>query len=223
MLSINESKCCENCQLLLVEDDLIMQVGISKLFAQHQIDVVYIASDGNTGVDKTIELKPDIVLMDLSLPDLSGIEAIRRIKSAVPNTKVVAISASTNIEQITDAFDSGANAFCVKGTSIEQLKAAITTALGNGIYFDPQIHEKIFIKNMMRFYSFQENSLENYHLSSKEIEVLKLIAQGKDNEEISSALTISNNTIKAHVRSIYGKLGVNNRVEASLKLWNFRN
>jgi two-component system, NarL family, response regulator LiaR len=198
--------------VLIVEDDPMMQLGLEQaLSSQPDIKVVGLAEDGFLAVKAAIELKPDLIVMDIGLPRQDGIAATQQIKDALPNVRVVMLTSYTAETEVVAALSSGADAYCVKGANIDRLLTAIYTAREGGAYLDPQVAHRVMqhLKPPMPSQHFGE-------LSPRELEVLKLLVEGYSNIEIGEALFLSPNTVKTHVRGIMNKLAVNDRVQAAV-------
>jgi two-component system, NarL family, response regulator LiaR len=199
-------------RVLIVEDDPVMRLGLSELFEENpQFEVVAQATDGYAAVERALALNPDIVLMDIGLPKLDGIAATQKIKAALPGIRIVMLTSHTAEPEMIAALASGADAYCIKGTSLDQLLLAIACAQEGATYLDPQIARQI-VKNLKP--SAPQTHLSQ--LSSRELEVLTLLVDGKSNPEIAKILYISLSTAKAHVRSIMAKLAVDDRVQAAV-------
>ena len=199
-------------RVLIVEDDPLIQLGLEQSLSQQpNITVVGIAEDGYIGVKMAQELTPDIIVMDIGLPRLDGISATQRIKASLPNIHIVMLSSHTDDNEIIAALSSGADAYCVKGTSTESLLAAFAAAKDGATYLDPKIARKV-----MDHLKPPTQTETTSHLSQRELEVLKLIVEGKSNPEIAKVLYLSPNTIKTHVRGIMNKLSVDDRVQAAV-------
>lgn len=196
----------------MVEDDPVMRLGLSELFEENpQFEIVAQVTDGYAAVEYALSLKPDIILMDIGLPKLDGIAATQKIKAALPEIRIVMLTSHTAEPEMIAALASGADAYCIKGTSLEQLLLAIACAQEGAAYLDPQIARQI-IKSLKPSPS-QPNLPQ---LSSRELEVLTLLVEGKSNPEIANILYISLSTAKAHVRSIMAKLAVDDRVQVAV-------
>lgn len=199
-------------EVLIVEDDPMMQLGLEQALSnQPDIKVVGLAEDGFLAVKAAIELKPDLIVMDIGLPRQDGIAATQQIKEALPNVRVVMLTSYTAETEVVAALSSGADAYCVKGANIDRLLTAIYTAREGGAYLDPQVAHRVMqhLKPPMPSQNFGE-------LSPRELEVLKLLVEGYSNIEIGEALFLSPNTVKTHVRGIMNKLAVNDRVQAAV-------
>ena len=199
-------------RVLIVEDDPMMQLGLEQSLAAHpHFTIVGQAEDGYLGVEAALKLKPDLVVMDIGLPRLDGIAATQQIKAALPNVRVVVLTSHTTETEIIAALSSGADAYCIKGASVERLLAAITAAQEGATYLDPQIARRV-IDHLKP--PSTSNTVSN--LSQRELEVLKLMVEGKSNPEIAAVLYLSPNTVKTHVRGIMNKLSVDDRVQAAV-------
>ena len=201
-------------RILIVEDDPLMQLGLEQaLREQPEFEIVGQAEDGYTGVQQALELKPDLIVMDIGLPRLDGIAATKQIKEQLPNTHVVMLTSHTLETEVVAALSSGADAYCIKGASLDRLLIAIEAAKDGATYLDPQI-ARLVLANLKSPTPQQNRNISL--LSEREVEVLKLIVEGKSNNEIAEELYLSTNTIKTHVRGIMNKLAVDDRVQAAV-------
>jgi DNA-binding NarL/FixJ family response regulator len=198
--------------LLIVEDDPVMQLGLAEWFEnQPDYQIVGQASDGYTAVQLCQTLQPDLVIMDIGLPKIDGISATQQIEATDPNIRVVILSSHRTEQEMIAALASGADAYCLKGTSLEQLQLAIACAQEGATYLDPQIARQV-VRNLKLTQTQQPGG----DLSQRELEVLTLLVEGKSNPEIAEELAISLSTAKAHVRNIMNKLAVDDRVRAAV-------
>jgi DNA-binding NarL/FixJ family response regulator len=201
-------------RILIVEDDPLMQLGLEQaLGEQPDFEIVGQASDGLAGVQLALSLRPDLVVMDIGLPRLDGIAATKQIKEALANVHVVMLTSHTLQQEVIAALASGADAYCIKGASLDRLLAAIEAAKDGATYLDPQIAR--LVMDNLKVTAVQPNP-NLALLSEREMEVLKLIVEGKSNAEIAEQLYLSTNTIKTHVRGIMNKLAVDDRVQAAV-------
>lgn len=199
-------------RVLIVEDDPLMQLGLEQSLQEYpQITLVGMAEDGYLGVEAALKLKPDIVIMDIGLPRLDGIAATQRIKAALPNVHVVMLTSHTSETEIVAALASGADSYCIKGASLDRLITAIAAAQEGATYLDPQIAKKV-----VEHLKPPTPAANLGQLSQRELEVLKLMVDGKSNPEIAAVLYLSPNTVKTHVRGIMNKLAVDDRVQAAV-------
>jgi DNA-binding NarL/FixJ family response regulator len=201
-------------KILIVEDDPLMQLGLEQGLSKYaELEIVGQAEDGYSAVQLAIALKPDLIVMDIGLPRLDGIAATKQIKETLPNVRVVMLTSHTTQTEVVAALSSGADAYCVKGASLDRLLAAIDAAKEGASYLDPQI-ARLVLDNLKPTAPQPNQNIA--HLSERELEVLKLIVQGKSNTEIAEDLYLSTNTIKTHVRGIMNKLAVDDRVQAAV-------
>jgi two-component system, NarL family, response regulator LiaR len=199
-------------RVLIVEDDPMMQLGLEQsLMVYPQLEIVGQADDGYLGVQAALKLKPDLVVMDIGLPRLDGIAATQQIKAALPETHVVMLTSHQTETEIIAALSSGADAYCIKGATVERLLSAISAAVEGATYLDPQIARKV-IENL----KVPSSKGNNANLSQRELDVLRLMVDGLSNPEIAEKLYLSPNTIKTHVRGIMNKLSVDDRVQAAV-------
>ena len=199
-------------RVLIVEDDPMMQLGLEQSLTAHpQITIVGQAEDGYMGVEAAKKFKPDLFVMDIGLPRLDGIAATQQIKAELPNVRVVMLTSHTTEREIIASLSSGADAYCIKGASIDRLLKAIAAAAEGATYLDPQIGRQV-----LKHLSPPSPTGNVANLSQRETEVLKLIVEGYSNPEIASKLFLSANTVKTHVRGIMNKLAVDDRVQAAV-------
>lgn len=201
-------------RVLIVEDDPMMQLGLEQVLSnQPNISLIGIAEDGYLAVETALKEKPDLILMDIGLPRMDGIEATKKIKQALPEIRIVMLTSHTAETEVIAALSSGADAYCIKGASIDRLYAAIEAASDGATYLDPQV-AKYVINHLQP--PAPQNDRKNTNLSPREFEVLQLMVEGKTNVEIAEELYLSPNTIKTHVRGIMNKLSVDDRVQAAV-------
>ncbi|MGL5081031.1 MAG: response regulator [Microcoleaceae cyanobacterium] len=201
-------------RVLIVEDDPMMQLGLEQALAEWtDVTLIGIAEDGYLGVQMALEQQPELVLMDVGLPRMDGIEATQRIKAAMPEIRVVMLTSHIARTEVIAALASGADAYCIKGASIDQIRAAIQAASEGATYLDPQVARLVI--EQLRPPALEE-SAKIANLSQRELDVLKLLVEGKSNPEIGEELFLSPNTIKTHVRGIMNKLAVDDRVQAAV-------
>ncbi len=201
-------------RVLIVEDDPMMQLGLEQSLEDYpQLTLVGQAEDGYLGVEAALRLKPDLIVMDIGLPRLDGIAATAQIKAALPEVRIVMLTSHTSETEIIAALSSGADAYCIKGASIDRLIAAIAAAQEGATYLDPQIARRVI--DHLKPPSANSNPLVA-NLSERELDVLKLMVEGYSNPQIAEALYLSPNTVKTHVRGIMNKLAVDDRVQAAV-------
>ncbi|MEX0269826.1 response regulator [Leptolyngbyaceae cyanobacterium UHCC 1019] len=199
-------------RILIVEDDPMIQLGLERILSDYpQFEIIEIVEDGFLGVRSALKHKPDLIIMDIGLPGKDGIAATQDIKQQLPAVRVVMLTSHTDKTQVMAALASGADAYCVKGASIEQMMTAISAAELGAVYLDPQI-ARMVLENL------KPPAPDIYvgHLTDREMDVLKLLVEGQNNTEIGESLYLSPNTIKTHVRGIMNKLAVDDRVQAAV-------
>jgi DNA-binding NarL/FixJ family response regulator len=200
-------------RILLVEDHKIVREGTRQLLEQApDLAVIGEAADGGEAVRLATELSPDVVVMDVRLPVLNGLEATKAIKDQHPNMPILILSAYDDDRYVFPLLDAGANGYVLKTTSWAELAQAIRTVQAGETALDPHIAHKV-VERLTRRQRYQGKGMAEA-LTEREIEVLQAVARGKGNREIGEALSISPHTVQVHVRNIFGKLGVNSRIEA---------
>ncbi len=209
-------------KLLLVEDHKLMRVGLKSLFEELDgLEVTSEAQSGKDAVEKFKSTHPDVTLMDIGLPDISGIEATKQILELNNNAKIIILTSHLSEEEVINSLESGACAYVMKDINTDILKMIIKTIKDGAMWIDPMAVPILRDKNkglvperqMSRAMFRQQHS----NLTKREFEVLKLIVDGKSNNEIAQELTISSHTAKAHVCNIIQKLLVDDRTQAAVK------
>ena len=209
--------------VLLVEDHELYRMGLSMLIDKAEdINLVSEASDGFEGVRKARELSPDVILMDIGLPNMDGIEATARIKEFLPDTKILIFTSRESEHDIFESFKAGADGYIMKGASPEQTITAIKSVYEGVGWIDPAI-AKIVFSNLQRP-SAQSGTTEEiskkdrniYGLTERELDVLALMVDGLSNPQIAEKLVITRATAKAHVHSILQKLSATTRTQATV-------
>ena len=207
-----------NINIVIADDHIVVRNGIKAyLEAQEDLTVVGEASNGELAVALVQELVPDVVLMDLVMEgDLDGVEATRRIKRISPRTQVVVLTSYHEDEYIFPALKAGAISYIIKDIKMEDLADAIRRAARNEATLHPQVAARVIQE--LRGGSYDEINPFT-ELTSREMEVLKLIAQGLNNNQIAERLVISENTVKGHVSNILSKLQLADRTQAAVFAW----
>jgi DNA-binding NarL/FixJ family response regulator len=200
-------------RIVLADDHVILRQGTRQLL-EHEpdIEVVGEASDGAEAVELVSKLKPDIVIIDVAMPHMNGIEATKKIKEILPGTKILVLTGYDYDEYIFSLLEIGAAGYLLKDVSGDDLVGAVR-AVYQG---EPVLHPAVMRKLMNRFKTPTTRQTETPIdvLSEREMEVLKLAVSGKSNKDIADGLNISLRTVQAHMRSIFNKLGVGSRSEA---------
>jgi DNA-binding NarL/FixJ family response regulator len=202
-------------RVLLVDDDDLMRAGLrSVLSSDETIEVVGEAGDGRGAVQRVGELRPDIVLMDVRMPNLDGISATREVLAAQPDAKVVILTTFEEDDYIFGALSAGASGFLLKRTSPEGLIAALHTVAAGDSLLSPSVTRRV-VERMARQPALNTSSSERLdELTPRERDVLKLLARGLSNSEIATAFVIEESTVKTHVKRILMKLRLRDRVQA---------
>lgn len=208
--------------ILLVEDQKLIRVGLKSLFeGQDELIVASEAQSGKEAVEKYKISHPDIVLMDIGLPDISGIEATKRILEINNKARVIILTSHLSEQEVLNSLHAGACAYVMKDISTDILKMIIKTVFDGAMWLAPQVVPILREKNcgvipprQMSRAMFKE---QHANLTQREYEVLKLVVDGLSNSEIAEELTISEHTAKAHVCNIIQKLVVDDRTQAAVK------
>lgn len=207
----------ELIKILIVDDSKLTRVGLKTTFkATEGIDVLGEAENGKLGVDMALELSPDVILMDIGMPVMDGIQATKQIKSKNLPCKIIMLTSHDNQQDVFDAFSAGAHSYCMKDIEPEMLATVIKSTYNGASWLDPRI-AKIVLQNFNKPATSTEQPQEEMVLTEREIDVLHLIARGYSNSEISKELCISMNTVKTHIRNIFHKLEVEDRTQAAMK------
>jgi DNA-binding NarL/FixJ family response regulator len=202
-------------RVLVVDDDNLMRAGLRGVLSNDEaIDVVGEAGDGRDAIYRTRLLKPDVVLMDVRMPDLDGIAATRELLAAFPEVRVVILTTFEQDDYIFGALNAGASGFLLKRTAPEELLAAIHTIAAGDSLLSPSVTSRVIerMAGQRAPDAVQDERLDE--LTPREREVLELVAQGLSNGEIASTLVIEESTVKTHVKRVLTKLGLRDRVQA---------
>jgi DNA-binding NarL/FixJ family response regulator len=205
-----------NISIVLGEDHLITRQGIRRLLEDERgFNIVGEASNGEEAVEMVGEVQPDVVIMDIAMPKLNGIEATRQIKLSNPRTGVLILSAYDDDEYVFAMLKAGAAGYLLKSVSGDELVRAVKAIHKGEPVLDPVIAKKVmnYFKLPDRVPGMQE---ETEHLSDRELDIIKLAAKGLTNKEIADDLHLSYRTIEGHMRDVFNKLGVGSRTEAVL-------
>jgi NarL family two-component system response regulator LiaR len=203
--------------VLIVDDHAVVRSGIRGfLEAQPDLQVLGEAASGAEGVKLAAELVPDVVLMDLAMPEMDGVEATRRIRDASPRTQVVVLTSFHDDAHIFPAIRAGALSYLLKDINPEELARTVRLAAQGEAVLNPRVASRM-VKELAGGQAPQSNPLAE--LSSRELEVLKLIAEGLSNAEIAERLVLSQKTVKGHVSNILGKLHLADRTQAAILAW----
>jgi DNA-binding NarL/FixJ family response regulator len=199
-------------KVLIVDDHKIVRDGLRTMLSKYpEIEVVAEAEDGRTAVELVNKLSPNIVIMDIAMPDLNGIEATRQIIAQKPDVKVIALSMHSDKRYISSMFKAGASGFLQKHCAFEEMMNAIRTVNENNTYMSPGISSAV-VEDFIRHPEKSESSVFSV-LSNREREVLQLLAEGQNTKEIAGDLNVSVKTVEAHRAKIMSKLGIHSVAE----------
>ena len=215
-VQIEDGRDTANVRVLLVDDHDLFRTGLRNLLEERGIQIAGEAGEGADAVRLVRELAPEVVVMDLHMPGMTGIEAIRQIHGFAPLTRVLVLTISDQDADVLEAILAGACGYLLKDSSIDDLIAGINAAAVGESLVSPAIAAKVLQHVRATGASRREAELIRSELSQREIEVLKLIANGKDNAHIAADLHISPKTVKNHISNILMKLGIENRIQAAV-------
>jgi DNA-binding NarL/FixJ family response regulator len=194
----------EPIRILIAEDHAVVRDGLSSILEfEHDMTVAGHARNGREAIERFRELKPDVVLMDLAMPEVDGVAAIRTIRAEFPAARVLVLTTYDGDESVFRALENGAKGYLLKDCSTADLLAAIRKLHAGGAHVSDRAAARL-----------AERTIAGNALSPREIEVLKWIAAGKSNKEIATLLFVSEGTVKTHVLNIHNKLGVDDRTQA---------
>ena len=205
-------------KLVLADDHAVVRSGTRELLEQEpDLKIVGEASNGEEAVRLAYELQPDVMVMDVRMPKMSGVEATRRIKAEAPDVRVLVLTAHDDDEYVFALLQAGANGYLLKTAEIEELVRAIRTVAAGQSALAPEVTGKV-VAQFASGKSLPEiltESQENYDgLTDRELDILRLVGQGLSNKQIGKKLFISDRTVQAHLSNIFSKLNVSSRTEA---------
>src|SRR5262249_12415455 len=206
----------DDLRVLIVDDHDLFRRGLRNLLEEQGVQVIGEAAAGQEGVQIVRELAPDVVVMDLNIPGMGGVEATRHISSIAPLTRVLMLTISDQDNDVIDAILAGACGYLLKDSSIQELMQGIRAASLGESLISPTIAAKVLQRVRASTSQPAIESTIRAELSDREIEVLKLIANGKDNAMIAAELHISPKTVKNHISNILMKLQIDNRIQAAV-------
>jgi DNA-binding NarL/FixJ family response regulator len=204
-------------RVMLVDDQELFRRGLDLVLRDEpDIEIVGEAGDGLAAIERAAELQPDVVMMDVRLPGVGGIEAARRIRNAQPATKVVMLTVSDDEEDLFGAIRAGASGYLLKQISIDEVADAVRAVVRGQALVTPSMATKLFSEFNVLSRRVDAQHGTTPRLTDREVEVLRLVAKGMSNKEIATELVIAENTVKNHVRNILEKLQMRSRMEAAM-------
>jgi len=207
----------EHIRVLIADDHALFRRGLELVLAtEPDIDIVGEATDGVEAVEQAEQLAPDVVLMDVRMPAMGGIEAARRIRAAQPAVKVVMLTVSEEEDDLFGAVRAGANGYLLKEVSIEEVAEAVRAVHRGHSLISPSMASKLLSEFNVLSRRVEDQHGGSPRLTDRELEVLRLVARGMSNKEIAADLVIAENTVKNHVRNILEKLQLRSRMEAAM-------
>jgi DNA-binding NarL/FixJ family response regulator len=215
-LSASDDRALESLRVLIVDDHDLFRTGLRNLLEEQGVQISGEAASGSEAVRSVREMAPDVVVMDLNMPEMGGVEATRHITAVAPLTRVLVLTISDEDADVMDAILAGACGYLLKDASIEELMAGIRAAWRGESLISPGIAAKVLQRVRATSANPEIADTIRSELSDREIEVLKLIANGKDNAVIAADLHISPKTVKNHISNILMKLQIDNRIQAAV-------
>ena len=212
----NGFETADTIRVLIADDAPLFRRGLYVVLStEPNIEVVAEAENGEEAIAKAEEVAPDVVLMDVRMPRVNGIDAARAIREASPSTKIIMLTVSDEDDDLYEAIKAGANSYLLKEVSVEEVPEAIRAVVQGQSLISPSMASKLLNEYTSLARRAEEKSqYPAPALTSRELEVLKLVARGQSNREIGEELFISENTVKNHVRNILEKLHLHSRMEA---------
>ena len=210
------TKGLDELRVLVVDDHDLFRTGLRNLLEEQGVNVVGVAENGETAIRLASDLAPDVVIMDLNMPGVGGVETTRRLSSLAPLSRVVVLTISADDDDVMNAVMAGACGYLLKDSSIQELIAGIRAASEGESLISPQIAAKVLQRLRAQSKDADAAKTIRAELSDRELQVLKLIANGKDNAQIARELFISPKTVKNHISNILMKLQIENRIQAAV-------
>lgn len=200
-------------KILFADDHEMVRIGVSAyLSAQPDMEVIAEAKDGKVAVEKAISLKPDIILMDLAMDEMDGIQATELIMSKWPQAKIIIVTSFIDDEKVYPALEAGAMSYLLKTSKASEIASAIRDTFKGESILEPEVTGKMM-------HRMRQKNLPHESLTPREFEVLLLVAEGKSNLDISEELYIAVKTVKVHISNILGKLELDDRTQAAVYVY----
>ncbi|MBZ2174095.1 response regulator transcription factor [Schnuerera sp. xch1] len=203
--------------VMVVDDHILMREGLKQLLElEEDIEVISQAGNGEEALDKILQDEPDVILLDINMPQMTGIDVLRRMKDLGLNSKVIMLTIHDDREYLFETMKIGANGYVLKDSDADSLIKAIRNVIKGKTYIQPSI-ASMLVDGMNKDDNEQDDEVKKIEsLTKREYEVLMLIAEGLNNKDIASKLFISEKTVKNHVSSIFKKIEVNDRIQAAI-------
>jgi DNA-binding NarL/FixJ family response regulator len=205
----------EPIRVIVVDDHDLLRKGLRDLLTEHGLRVVGEAGDGEDAVRLVTHAAPDVVVMDLNMPRMSGVEATRRLAEVAPNSRVLVLTVSADDETVAHAIEAGATGYLLKDASGEDIAAGVRAAAAGEALISPSIASRL-LERLRPGADEAAGPSTGAELTDREVEVLRLLAAGRENADIAQELFISPRTVKNHISSILAKLHVDNRIQAAV-------
>lgn len=200
--------------ILIVEDHTLTRFAIKTILEETDfIETVFEAQNAKEAYTVVANKKIDLILMDLGLPNINGVDATKEIKAKYPEVKIVVLTSHTNEEDVIQSLKAGASSYCCKDIEPEMLKGVVKSTLDGASWFDAKVSD-IVLNSKKEEFNQPKLTKEDMNLTSREYQILKMMAEGMNNIQISKNLNVSVNTVKSHVGSVLQKLNVDDRVQA---------
>jgi DNA-binding NarL/FixJ family response regulator len=204
-------------RIVIADDYEMFRHGLKALFSGHpEFEVVGEAANGSEAINAVAELRPDILLLDLVMPEMGGMQVLRSLARSMNNMRIVLLSGAVEGAEIPRAFELGARGFVMKSTATDTLLECIRTVLAGKYWIGIQSAENLETALEHCRGNVRNGKRENYALTPREMEIIRAVVSGNTNKEIAFQFSISEQTVKHHIRSIFDKLGVYNRLELTL-------
>ncbi len=202
-------------RIIICDDQDIVRDGLELLLKlEKDMEIVGVAGDGAEAVEIAVRTKPDLVLMDLKMPVMNGVDATREIRNRCPGVKVLVLTTYGTDDWVLEALRAGASGYMLKDAAREQVVGAIRGTVGGKTFIDPSVAGKVL--GELSGITKKSSAALTGKLTQREIEVLQLLAKGLNNDEISKQLFLSEGTVRNHIASIVAKLGVSDRTQAAV-------
>lgn len=203
--------------VMIADDHVLMREGLKQLLQlEDDIDVIAQAGDGEEAIKTALEYEPDVILLDINMPKMNGIDVLRRLKDLGSKSKIIMLTIHEDREYLLETMKIGANGYVLKDSDADSLIGAIRDVNGGGTYIQPSIASLLAEGISGNDKELNKDLLKIKSLTKREYEVLTLIAEGLNNKDIADKLYISEKTVKNHVSSIFKKIEVNDRIQAAI-------